>query len=542
MFLPSARASLVLGLRNPSSETIWRNETVSRCSLGTSIPDRALAGDRRDDPHPLGLERHRQVVGEVGDLADAGPGRRDELVHRDDRPGVDLGHPAEDLVVGQRLGQPLGLAVDRLAIDRGLLAVVGGQERHRRRPVAVVVEDEARPVGRLDLALGRLLVDGGAALGAILRLDDRQLALVIGAGATVTPRRRRLRVVGVIGGGGGCGVGLALALVVLCFGAGGLRSCLRRGLCLDRRGCLSLDGRRGVALDHRRLGGRLLALDLEVTWKRCVDPHHRRHRCGAAEVGGQLGGLAAIAQLRHQIAPQLAQPDRQPRQGGARGGQADAHRSAELERAVRPAEVGAEHDAQGQAGEADDPRARRRQQRAEHLAPELARHSAEGSPRQACGPEGEVQKDRARDDRGCQPDSLAPARAYLGRSVAERSAEDSPRDQQQADHQQVARQAEEPVERAADQLAEGPHQAALAELDREQARPDQKRARERGDPERLVGAPSAGLRSGVVGPGARGAGPVALLLLRSLFPCQGENVSRVGRRGRTRPTLPTSNY
>ena len=50
----------------------------------------ALAGNRRDDTDADGLQRHRQVVREVRDLADLDPWCRQELVHRDDRTGMDL--------------------------------------------------------------------------------------------------------------------------------------------------------------------------------------------------------------------------------------------------------------------------------------------------------------------------------------------------------------------------------------------------------------------------------------------------------------------
>ena len=61
--------------------------------------DHGLARDGRHDAHRLRLERHGQVVLELGDLADLVPGAGRELVHGDHRARVDLLHLAVDAVV-----------------------------------------------------------------------------------------------------------------------------------------------------------------------------------------------------------------------------------------------------------------------------------------------------------------------------------------------------------------------------------------------------------------------------------------------------------
>ena len=116
MSLPSAIGSFdVAPAEAARPARISLRNTVSRVLFGTSMPTARLARDRRDDAHAQRLERHREVVREVGDLVDARAGRRRELVHRDDRTQVDLLHLAPHAVVRHGLLQPLGHVVERPA-------------------------------------------------------------------------------------------------------------------------------------------------------------------------------------------------------------------------------------------------------------------------------------------------------------------------------------------------------------------------------------------------------------------------------------------
>ena len=67
--------------------------------------DAGLARDRRDDAHLLAASAHREIVGEAGDLGDLGAALRLELVHRDDRAGVDLVDAAAHAVGRELLDQ-----------------------------------------------------------------------------------------------------------------------------------------------------------------------------------------------------------------------------------------------------------------------------------------------------------------------------------------------------------------------------------------------------------------------------------------------------
>ena len=78
--------------------------------------DHRLAGDRRHDADRLRLQRHRQVLLQVGDLAGARAGGRRELVHGDDRSHVDLFDLAAHAVVRHRLLEPLGHFVELLLV------------------------------------------------------------------------------------------------------------------------------------------------------------------------------------------------------------------------------------------------------------------------------------------------------------------------------------------------------------------------------------------------------------------------------------------
>ena len=76
-----------------------------------------LARHRRLDSHRRRPQRHREVVREVDDLAHLDSGPRLQLIHRDDRPGLDLHHPPLDTKVRELLFEYAGTAFQRGFID-----------------------------------------------------------------------------------------------------------------------------------------------------------------------------------------------------------------------------------------------------------------------------------------------------------------------------------------------------------------------------------------------------------------------------------------
>ena len=93
MSLPSATCSLMPApVKQLSSQDLLQVDGLAGL-VGHLDADHRLAGDRRDDAHRLRLQRHRQVLLQVGDLAGARARRRRELVHGDDRAHVDLSAP-----------------------------------------------------------------------------------------------------------------------------------------------------------------------------------------------------------------------------------------------------------------------------------------------------------------------------------------------------------------------------------------------------------------------------------------------------------------
>ena len=72
-------------------------------AVGYLDSDHRLARHRRLNPHRRRPQRHRKVVGKIDDLAHLDARARLELVHRDDRPRLNLDHAPLDAEVGQLL-------------------------------------------------------------------------------------------------------------------------------------------------------------------------------------------------------------------------------------------------------------------------------------------------------------------------------------------------------------------------------------------------------------------------------------------------------
>ena len=150
--------------------------------------DRAAARDRSDDPHARGLERQREIVGEVDDLCDLHPGRRLELVRGDDRPRAHLHDAPVDLEVGQLASQDLGVVLQLLArrLELGArrrLQQADGRQLEGRRAAGAEVE---RLLPREPLVHQRALRSGGLH-------DGRQRQLDRVGGRVRDERRRRER-------------------------------------------------------------------------------------------------------------------------------------------------------------------------------------------------------------------------------------------------------------------------------------------------------------------------------------------------------------
>src|SRR5690606_13876339 len=107
--------------------------------VGDLEADRRLAGDRREDADPNGLERHRQIVLEVLDARDLDPGLGLELVAGDDRARVDLGDLAANLEMSEGLDDPIGLLVDEVLVDLDL-ALLDRREQVRGRELVAAVD------------------------------------------------------------------------------------------------------------------------------------------------------------------------------------------------------------------------------------------------------------------------------------------------------------------------------------------------------------------------------------------------------------------
>ncbi len=104
-------------------------------AVGHFDTDHRLARHRGLDPNRQRLERHREVVGQVDDLADLDARSRLEFVHRHHRPGLHFHDLTFDAEIGQLLLEQAGAALERLFIDLGVLQRRRIEQRQRRQLV-----------------------------------------------------------------------------------------------------------------------------------------------------------------------------------------------------------------------------------------------------------------------------------------------------------------------------------------------------------------------------------------------------------------------
>ena len=109
----SGMACLVVGLGRELHQLLEAHLFLLR--VGDFDADRVLPGHRRDDAHALGLQRAHDVVAQRRDGRDLDARRQADLVHRDDRAGVDLDDAGVDVEFLERLLEHGGhLADERL--------------------------------------------------------------------------------------------------------------------------------------------------------------------------------------------------------------------------------------------------------------------------------------------------------------------------------------------------------------------------------------------------------------------------------------------
>ena len=122
--------------------------------VGHLEADDALPGNRGLDADLQRLQRHRQIIGELGDRRDSHAGGRLELEHGDDRAGANLGDPAFDLIGLQRPKQPVRLLMEEVGRDLHDVAVYVVEEAERGQLVLA----RAHRRGQRNLELGRPVV------------------------------------------------------------------------------------------------------------------------------------------------------------------------------------------------------------------------------------------------------------------------------------------------------------------------------------------------------------------------------------------------
>ena len=143
--------------------------------VGDLDADGPLARDGGDDPDARRPQRERQVVREIGDLVDLDAGGGFELVHGDDRTGLDLHHLPLDAEIGELLLEGPGIGDEVLPFDPGVLsfhAVEQGQRRQLEFPVHAADELKMGLLRLLQLLLEGFLFclrDDGAEAAASVR-------------------------------------------------------------------------------------------------------------------------------------------------------------------------------------------------------------------------------------------------------------------------------------------------------------------------------------------------------------------------------------
>ena len=125
--------SWLCAAENSSASRISRRKTRSRFLLGTSIPDYGLARDRRLDSHRGGSESHREVVGEIDNLADLDSRSGLEFVHRDDRARLHFDHAPLDAEVREFLLEHPRAALELAFVHLRMLGWRQIEQRLRRK-------------------------------------------------------------------------------------------------------------------------------------------------------------------------------------------------------------------------------------------------------------------------------------------------------------------------------------------------------------------------------------------------------------------------
>ncbi len=123
MSLPSAIVRLAL--RGEGLELVGLDDFAQADALALAIrdldSDYRLARHRRLDSHRRGSQSHREVVGQVHDLAHLDSRAGLELVHRDHRPGLNLRDPPEHAEVAEFLFEHGRAPFEQSLVDLGVL-------------------------------------------------------------------------------------------------------------------------------------------------------------------------------------------------------------------------------------------------------------------------------------------------------------------------------------------------------------------------------------------------------------------------------------
>ena len=150
------------GLLRPAGVDVAEADHLAG-AVGNLDPDRLLAGDRREDADVGRGERVGDVVGELGDFLDFGPGREAQLEAGDVRAADDADDLRLDPEVAERLDQ---LAADRFVVARvgAFVAFAALQQLRRRRPVVDLLRHRHAALGAHR---------GQAGVGAVAGIDHR---------------------------------------------------------------------------------------------------------------------------------------------------------------------------------------------------------------------------------------------------------------------------------------------------------------------------------------------------------------------------------
>src|ERR1019366_58970 len=140
-------------------------------AVGHFDADHGLAGDRRLDSHRGGSKRHREIVGEIDNLAHLDSGARLEFVHRDDRARLYFDHPALDAEISELLLEHARAALELALVHLRMLGRRQIEQRLRRQfestllawlrsggPVALLARRRIANLQQPDLQRRRLAV------------------------------------------------------------------------------------------------------------------------------------------------------------------------------------------------------------------------------------------------------------------------------------------------------------------------------------------------------------------------------------------------